>query len=265
MSLTRRVSIYNLVAAAILILPLLVVIGVSVNPGQYSVFPPDGFSLRWFSNAFGNHQFLDALRLSLEIALGATAISLALAVPASLSLVRWRFRGRSLVRVLAIGPLAVPEILLGLGLLIFFTNALPLGAGTVPIVLGHALVGTPIALQVLTANLTQIDGVLEEAAQTLGAPPITAFTKVTLPLMVPGMVGAGLLSFIFSFDNVNISLFLTTPGESTLPVQMYSYLNYRSDPTVAAMSTALVLFGLVFFVVANRVGALRFMASGGGR
>lgn len=259
----RRTSVYNWTISVIMLLPLVVVIAVSVNPGQYSIFPPEGFSFTWYTAAFTNLAFVNALLLSLQIAAISTVVSLALGTSAAFALHRLRSNsGRVLTAMLATTARVVPEVLLGLGLFIYFGNVIPLGLGAPAIVFGHVLVGLPIAFQVVASALTRHDRSLQEAAATLGAGPAATFFRVTVSLLAPGLIGAGLLSFVFSFDNVNISLFLAAPGEAPLPIQMYSYLDFRSDPMVAAMSSALVALGVVIFFVANRIGALRFLENG---
>jgi putative spermidine/putrescine transport system permease protein len=258
-----RWSVYNVIVSILLLIPLAIVIAVSFNAGAYTIFPPDGFSLSWYGSAFGNAQFRSALVLSTEIGLIVMIVSLVLGTLAAFAMRQARKAGiRLFAATIAISPSLVPEVLLGLGLFIYFGNLLPVGLGEGSIILGHVLVCMPIVFQVMSSSLSELDGSLQEAASTLGASPFRVLTKVTTPLLAPGLFGAGLLSFVFSFDNVNISLFLSAPGQSTLPVQMYSYLDFRSDPTVAAMSSALVALGVVLFFVANKLGALKFMGTG---
>ncbi|MFC0531551.1 ABC transporter permease [Phytohabitans kaempferiae] len=259
---TRSFSIYLLVAASFLLAPLAVVVMTAFNAGDFAVFPPEGWSLRWITAVPSNRAFMDALLLSVQIALVTTVLTLAVALPAGYALARRRFRGRRLVEIGGLGPLAVPEIVVGLSIFVFYAGFLRLESGVGMLILGHAVVGIPIALQVLIATFASLGNDLEEAAVTLGASPLKVFRRVTLPLVWPGAVGAALLVFIFSFDNISISLFLTSPGRVTLPVQMYQYLDYRADPSVAAMSGCLVAVGLVIFLLANKLGALRHMAGG---
>jgi putative spermidine/putrescine transport system permease protein len=262
---TRRFSFYSLTVTVLLLIPLAVVVAVSVNPGEYTSFPPDGFSLRWFSAALSNGPFLDALSFSAQLAAATVLVGLAIGVPAALALVRSAPRVRNLVQVAALGPLVAPEVLLGLGLLLLFNTQVHLGSGFVALLLGHVLVALPLGIQVMVAGFAQIDRNVEQAAWTLGASPLRSFLLVSLPQMAPTVAGAGLFLFIFSFDNVSISLFLTAPGQTTLPIQMYQYLEYRADPTVAAMSTVLVGLGLLACLVASRLGGLGQLARRGSR
>lgn len=253
---------FNLVVALALLAPLAVVIGVSVNPEPYTVFPPQGFSLRWFSAALGDSSFRGSLILSVEIGLVVTLATLALALPASVALLRAHPAMSRFLAATLISPLAIPEIMLALGLLVLFSQRLHAGVGFVPIVLGQTVVGVPLAVQILAGAMISADPSLEEAARTLGAGTWNVARHVTIPLLLPAVLGASLFVFIFSFDNINISLFLTSPGSVTLPIQMFQYLTYRADPTVAAMSTVLVAIGVAAFVLGARVGGVKYLSGG---
>jgi putative spermidine/putrescine transport system permease protein len=262
---SQPVSVFALVITVLLLIPICVVVGTSVNPGEFALFPPSGISFKWFSAAFHNGPFRSSFILSVEIAALTAAIGLVLAVPAALAVARGGRWLRRTVTAASAAPLVAPEILLGLGLLILFNSQLHFGSGVVAIVCGHLLVGIPLALQVSLAGLASVDPNLEQAAWTLGASKVKAFLRVSLPAVAPAIAGAAVFLFIFSFDNVSISLFLSSPGKVTLPIQMYQYLQYRADPTVAAMSTILVVIGVVAALVLGRLGALRHTTGAGGQ
>jgi putative spermidine/putrescine transport system permease protein len=252
----RRYSIFGLIMSVVLVAPLVVAVAVSFNPGEFMAFPPQGISLRWFSAAVGNQAFTSAFWFSVRVALLVTVVGLVIGVPSAVALVRARGAALAATRWAVLGPLVVPEILLALGLLILFNHQVKIGGGVLPIVLGHTIIALPLAVQVLAAGLVRIDASLESAAWTLGASRLRAFTTVTLPQVLPAVAGSAVFTFVVSFDNINISLFLAKPGEVTLPVQMYEYLSFRADPTVAAMSTLLVAMGVVAWLIASRLGAL---------
>jgi putative spermidine/putrescine transport system permease protein len=252
----RRYSVFGLIMSAVLVAPLVVAVAVSFNPGEFMAFPPQGFSLHWFSTALQNQAFTSAFWFSVQVALLVTAVGLVIGVPAAVALVRGRGAALAATRWAVLGPLVVPEILLALGLLILFTHYIKIGGGVVPIVMGHTIIALPLAVQVLAAGLTRIDASLESAAWTLGASRLRAFVTVTLPQALPAVAGSAVFTFVMSFDNINISLFLAKPGEVTLPIQMYEYLSFRADPTVAAMSTLLVAMGVIAWLIASRLGAL---------
>ncbi|OUZ11584.1 hypothetical protein BHE97_04395 [Aeromicrobium sp. PE09-221] len=261
--MSRRVPYANLLIAIVLLAPLAAVIATSLNAGNYAVFPPKGFSLDWFSEALGNTRFLDALRLSFVVAVASTVISIVVGFLAAYAMTRYEYRGQRLSQITALGPLTVPEIVVGLSVFVFVALRLQQAPSIPALVLGHCVVGIPIGLQVIVATMASQDVALEQAAETLGASSWRVFRTITLPLATPGLIGASLLVFIFSFDNISISLFLMPPGESTLPVVMYQYLDFRPDPSIAAMSTLLVALGLIVFFVLHRIGALKHLTGSG--
>ncbi len=255
------ISWFALGVSVVFLLPLLVVVGMSFNPGEFSVFPPRGFSLRWFEAAWSNPAFQSAFFLSIQVALLSTAIGVLLSIPSALAIVRSAPRVQRLVQTLTFGPLIVPEILLGVGILIMINQVFGFGSVNVwTIVAGHVLVGIPLSIQVLVAGMAGVNEDLEKAAWTLGASKAKALIHVTLPLVAPAIASSALFLFIFSFDNVSMSLFLSRPGATTLPIYMYQYLQYRADPTVAAMSTILIVFGVVAALVLGRLGGLTQIA-----
>lgn len=257
----RTPSWFALTVSVVLLVPLVVVVGMAFNPGAYSVFPPQGLSTRWFEAAWSNPSFRRALGLSVQIAAITVVVGLALALPAALAVVRGAPRVRRAVQAMTFGPLVVPEVLLGLGILILVNRVAGVGnAGVWSIVVGHVLVGIPLAMQVLIAGLSGMSPQLERAAWTLGASRMQAFVRVTLPLAAPAIASAALFLFIFSFDNVSMSLFLSRPGSTPLPIYMYQYIQYRADPTVAAMSTLLIVVGLVAALLVGRLGGLTQIA-----
>ncbi|GGM40250.1 ABC transporter permease [Dactylosporangium sucinum] len=260
----QKVSVFTLVITVLLLLPLVVVAFASLNPDPYLLFPPEGFSLRWFREAFAYPSFRTSLTLSLQIALIVVVVGLLITVPAAVALTRGSGRVQRTVQLAMATPLVTPDILLALGLLIMLSQ-LSLSNSLVGLVLGHVLVGLPIALQVLVAGLAAVDSNLESAAATLGASRMRAFVAVTLPSMLPAIGSAAVFLFIFSFDNVSISLFLSSPGQTTLPITLFQYLENNADPTVAAMSTILVIVGIAAALLLGRLGGLGQLAGGAER
>jgi len=260
----QKVSVFTLMMTILLLLPLVVVAFASLNPDPYLLFPPEGFSLRWFGDALAYPSFRTSLTLSLRIALIVVVVGLLITVPAAVALTRGTGRVRRTIQLATATPLVTPDILLALGLLIMLSQ-LALANSVLGLVLGHVLVGLPIAIQVLVAGLAGVDPNLEHAAATLGASKIRAFLTVTLPSILPAIGSAAVFLFIFSFDNVSISLFLSAPGQTTLPITLFQYLENNADPTVAAMSTILVVVGIAAALVLGRLGGLGQLAGGAGR
>jgi len=193
----------------------------------------------------------------------ATLIGLAVSLPASLVLVRGDFPGREAILNFLMAPLIVPAIVIGAALYIFFVQVeiatdIPLSGSASGLVGAHVLLTIPWCIRLLTANLVGLDPAIEEAAASLGARSLIILGRVTLPLIWPGLVAAALFAFVVSFGNLEISLFLVAPGETTLPIAILQYLEWKLDPTIAAVSTLqVVLIGAGLFATDRMVGLAR--------
>jgi putative spermidine/putrescine transport system permease protein len=185
--------------------------------------------------------------LSFEVAIVATLLGLALAVPASLAVARRKFKGRGAVSTLMLMPLIVPGIVLGIALFVFHVEAeiatgWPILGSLGGLIAGHVLITIPWTVRLITASLVGMDRAVEEAAESLGANRLTTFRRITLPGILPGIVAAALFGFIASFGNLEMSLFLVGPGRTTLPIAILQYLEWKIDPTIAAVSVLQILF-----------------------
>ena len=252
-------ALFHLLVAAMLVFllaPVLLVIPMSFSADRVLAWPPSGFSFRWYVAMLDERGLALAARNSLILAVIVTFATLAIAMPAALALDRWRFAGRDAVLALLTAPLLLPTIVLALALLIIFVGAGLLG--TWPgLMLAHMLVTLPYGVRVLSTALSTLPPSVEEAAASLGAPPAAVFRRITLPLMVPGLVATCAIVFLVSFDEVVISLFLVGPHLVTLPVALFRYVESRTDPMVAAVSTLLVVFSLTIVLVLDRAVGLR--------
>ena len=245
------------VTLAFVLLPLGLVSWLAFFRNELVYFPPEGYTLRWFGAILDQRNFVDGFVTSLEVGLFAMLAGLALGVPASLALVRHRFPGREPLNTLLLLPLVVPGIVAGTAIYVFQVEAeiltgLPLVASLPGLVLAHVLVTIPWSVRLLTASLIGLDRSIEEAALNLGASPWTTFRRITLPLIRPGMVAAALFGFIISFGNLEMTLFLVGPGQTTLPIAILQYLQWRIDPVVAAVSFLQILVVAVGMVVTDR-------------
>ena len=226
--------------------PLIFVIWLSFFRQEIPSFPPDGYSLRWYGELAGNERFVSGFVLSLELGVIATAIGLAVGVPAALCLSRFRFRGREGLNNLLLLPLMVPGIVLGMALYVAhveveIATGLPILGSLGGLVAGHVLVVIPWTVRLVTASLAGFDRTLEEAAQNLGANRWTTFRRSTLPSILPGIVAAAMFGFVSSFGNLEMSMFLVGPGRTTLPIAILQYLEWKIDPTIAAVSVIQIL------------------------
>jgi putative spermidine/putrescine transport system permease protein len=229
------------VGAALIFVPLVLTIFLSFFDEKLILFPPHAYTAAWYGQILPN--FGAAIVTSLELGLAAVAGSLVLGVPAGIALSRYRFRGRGVVGTLLLAPLTVPGIALGLAVYVFLV-AIDEDAGTgltgsfAGLVLAHVMIATPWVVRLSLAALVNHDRAAEEAAASLGARPLSVLWRVTLPAMRTGIVAGGLFAFIVSFENLELALFLTSPGVTTLPVAVLLYLEYHIDPLIAAVAVA---------------------------
>lgn len=226
---------------AFILLPLALITWLAFFRQEIPSFPPEGYSLQWFGAVIKNKSFADGFVLSFEVAIAATLLGLALAVPASLAVARRKFTGRGAVNTLLLMPLIVPGVVLGTAIYVFqieaeIATSLPLLGTTAGLIAAHALIVIPWAARLVTASLAGFDPSIEEAAKNLGAGPWTTFRRVTVPAIWPGIVAGALFGFVMSFGNLEMSLFLVGAGRTTLPIAILQYLEWKIDPTVAAVS-----------------------------
>jgi putative spermidine/putrescine transport system permease protein len=227
----------------LIVVPLLLTLYLSLFDEKLILFPPRGYTLSWYGAIVPN--FGRAVVTSLEIGALAVAGSLLLGIPAGVGLARHRFRGRGAISTLLLAPLTVPGIALGLAIFVAlvavdeqFGSALT--GSLTGLVLAHIMVTTPWVVRLCLASLTTHDRAAEEAAASLGAGPLTVLWRVTLPAMRPGIVAAALFAFVISFENLELALFLSSPGVTTLPVAVLQYLEYHIDPLVSAVAVVQV-------------------------
>jgi putative spermidine/putrescine transport system permease protein len=240
-----------------ILLPMVFVVWLAFFAQEIPSFPPEGYSLKWFRAIPDNDRFTSGFLLSLEIAVVATAIGLAVGIPAAVCLVRGRFAGREAVNNLLLLPLIVPGIVLGIALYVFYVEAemrtdWPILGSLGGLITGHVLLAIPWTVRLITASLVGMDRAVEEAAQSLGADRLTTFRRITLPAILPGVVAATLFGFIASFGNLEMSLFLVGPGRTTLPIAILQYLEWKIDPTIAAVSVLQILFIGAVMLVTDR-------------
>jgi len=242
---------------AVILTPLVFVCWLSFFSNEIVTFPPQGYTLRWFAHIFDQNNFVSGFLTSLEVGVAAMVGGLVLGVPASLVLARRNFPGREAINTLLVMPLVVPGVVAGTAIYVFqieveLATELPLLGSRAGLILAHIMITIPWTVLLLTASLAGFDRSIEEAAQNLGATPLQAFFRVTLPVIKPGVVAAALFSFIISFGNLEMTLFLVAPGETTLPIAILQYLQWRIDPTIAAVSLLQIVLIGAGMLVADR-------------
>lgn len=250
---TRRVEagfnrFYAIGVLVFLLAPLFVIVPLSFNAEPYFSFTdkmltlnPDGFSLRWYRDIINNPQWLEAMGNSLIIAIASTALATVLGTLAAIGLARSNMPYRDFFMALLISPLVVPIVIAAAGMY-FFYSSVGLAQTTLGIIFAHTALGVPFVVITMTATLSGFDRNLIKAALSLGANPMTAFYRVTLPLVAPGMISGALFAFAASFDEVVTVLFLGGPEQRTIPRQMWSGIREQISPTILAVATILIIF-----------------------
>ncbi len=240
-----RCFLYVWSAAGILFLltPILLTIPLSLSNSTSLTFPPTGFSLQWYENFFTDPSWVSALRTSAILALSSSLFALVLGAFASYSLVRGAFKGRKQIRANLLAPIMLPEIIIAVSLYFVF-SAIGLTGHFIGLVVAHTILILPFVVLLLTVAIQSVDVRIEHAAITLGASRFGMLRKVLMPILVPSVLVAWVFTFIVSFDNVVISLFL---GGTyiTLPKKMFLGLNSGFDPTIAAVATLLIALSIV--------------------
>ena len=241
-ALPKFLTISGLMTMGFLYVPVIVLIGFSFNASTVGL-AWGGFSLQWYEKLLADPSIVDAMVNSLIIAVVSTVCSLVLGLGASIGLEQWRNWDSSWVSTLILLPLVIPEILMGVALLMIFVMVeAPLGFGS--IIIGHMVFNLPLTVVILRARLRKFDPVWEEAARDLGATSWDVLTNLTLPMLRPAIVGAALLSFTVSLDDFVVTFFVAGPGSTTLPLKVFSMIKTGITPEVNALSAIMVMVSM---------------------
>jgi spermidine/putrescine transport system permease protein len=235
---------------AFLYLPIIVLIVFSFNSGS-RLGQWEGFSLRWYESVFQDRRIMASMEVSLWVAFFSTAISTVLGTLVAVSLERFRFRGKAVADGVLYLPVVIPDIVMALSLLMFF-SAVKMELSRFTILIGHVAFSTAFVSVVVRARAACIDFRLEEAAADLYASPWQAFRRVTLPLLMPGIIAGALLAFSLSFDEFVITSFVGGQGDTTLPVKIFSMLRFGLKPEITALAV-IILLASSLLVVASLV------------
>lgn len=250
--------IVGLLGFALLYIPVLVMMAFSFNAGKLSSVW-SGFSVKWYGALLTNEALLAALGKSLLIAGVAASLSTIFGILIATAFVRFgHFRFRLLLSALASAPLVIPEVVMGLSMLLLFIGmeqwlGWPTGRGLDTIIIAHATFGMCFAAVVIQARLRQFDRSLEEAAMDLGARQPYVFFSVTLPLIMPAIISAWLLTFTLSFDDLVIASFVSGPGSSTLPIVIFSKVRLGVTPEINAIATLMIVIIAIGVIAGTRL------------
>ena len=245
----------NGLMVAFMLAPLALIVWMSFTPDAFFSLPVQTFSLRWYQEIFAYPGFVNAFLLSLELGLVAGAVATVLGFLAAYALVRFRFPGRAALDAFFMSPLLIPAVVFGIAML-QFVNRLGLYNTFAGVAATHVVVVVPYTVRVIGTALRAVPEEMEWAAMNLGARRGTMLWRITLPLARRGMLAAFLFAFILSFDEVTVTLFMTGPAYQTLPIRIYNYLTDQVDPTVAAISTLLLVMSGVLILALDRIVGL---------
>ncbi|EWY42563.1 ABC transporter permease [Skermanella stibiiresistens SB22] len=242
------VGVILLIVVAPLVVPLLM----SISDTAYIVFPPRGFTLKWYGEVLANPEARGSFLFSLELAAIVTAISLALGIPCAAGLTRYRLPGQDAILGLILSPLIVPLIVTGVALLQLF-SLLGSRATFAQLIIGHTVICLPYVIRSVSASFVLVDRNLEDAAAIMGAPPHVVATRVIWPQVRPGILAGAIFSFIVSFDDYPISMWLADGDHFPVPLYLYTVIERSFDPSIAAISSLMILFALLLVLVIEKV------------
>ncbi|WP_025948813.1 ABC transporter permease [Geobacillus thermocatenulatus] len=253
MSILRRLRLLLAIISLIYILiPLVVTIPASLTSANYPSFPPKGFSLQWYTKLLERPEFVEAFWNSVKFAFLASLFSVLLGTLGALAIAKYDIPGKSYLVSLLTAPLTVPQLVLGIALLIYFTPMLLAGTPT-GFLIAHIIICVPYVVRFVLTGLSGFDYNLERAAAILGASPVLVFWKVTFPLIRPAVLSGALFSFLTSFDNVTVSLFMVSPEMRTLPLEIFSTMQDAYSPIVASVSSVVILISIVLILILEKI------------
>jgi putative spermidine/putrescine transport system permease protein len=247
--------IFHSLILAFVLAPLVIICLVAFTPENTLSLPTSGLSLRWFRAIFAHPDFVTSFWNSIWLATLSATCAVALAVPAGLAISRYTFPGRDFLNALFLSPLIIPHLVLGVAFLRLFALLGVTGSFSW-LVATHIIIVTPYVLRLVLAALSGLDRSAEQAALTLGANEWTTFRRITAPMILPGITGGWLLAFINSFDELTMSIFVTSPSTVTLPVRMYMYATESIDPMMAAVSALMIALTATAMIVLDRAFGL---------
>ncbi|TPJ71949.1 ABC transporter permease [Mesorhizobium sp. B2-7-1] len=241
---------YVVLLLGFLYLPIIIMAAMSFNASPFYQLPFE-WTTDWYASLWQNEQLIAATWNSIEIAVITTLISTVLGSMASLAFYRHEFRGKKVLQALLFPPIAIPWLITGTAMLIFFFGV-GIGRGLVAILLGHVALALPYVIVVVSARLQTFAPELEEAARSLGANQWQVTMRVTLPWIMPGVIAGGLFAFAVSFDQFVVSYFLSTPGQTTLPVEIYAAIRKGFTPEINAVSTIIIAVSMALMLLTAR-------------
>ncbi|WHY80734.1 ABC transporter permease [Siminovitchia fortis] len=241
-----------ILAIIYILIPLIVVIPASFTSASYPSFPPEGFSFQWYTKIWERPEFIEAMANSFQFALLAAFFSVLFGTLGALAIAKYEIPGKAFITALLTAPLSVPQLVLGIALLIYFTPMMLAGTPT-GFLISHIIICIPYVIRLVLTGLSGFEYNLERAAAILGANPFTVFWKITLPLIRPAIISGGLFAFLTSFDNVTVSLFMVSPDMRTLPIEIFSHMQDAYNPIVASVSSVVIFISVILILIIEKI------------
>ncbi|MEJ2097495.1 MAG: ABC transporter permease [Deltaproteobacteria bacterium] len=234
------IKIYTFFVYVFLFAPIVVVMVLAFNPQQFGIFPMEGFSFRWFVKLAHNEAIIGAFKNSLVLGSLTAVFSTAIGILAALAFIRFDFRGKNTINTMLLSPIMIPEVVLGVALLLFL-RWLQQPKSFALLLIGHVVLTLPYVLLIVQARLGGIKIEYEEAAKSLGANAFQTFKEITLPLLLPAILAGALFSFTISFDDITATLFWATAQNQTVPVKIFSMLRNSISPQINALGFVMIV------------------------
>lgn len=257
---SKVLLVITILTYVFLIGPMIVMICTAFNGEKTLAFPPKGFSLRWFQQAFTSPSFLKGFKTSFMVSLIGTLLAMLLGVPAAYAMNKYKFPLKGLINGFFISPTLIPAVVLGFSLLKSFVPKIG-GSIYAGLLVGYTLIAIPYIIRTTSSALANFDFSVEEAARSLGCCAPKAFFKSVIPNIRSGLMSAFILAFINSFNDVSIGVFVSSPGTMTLPTAMMSYIQGKLDPTIAAASVVLMVMTVLIMVLAEKLLGIKLKAA----
>ncbi|NMA79353.1 MAG: ABC transporter permease [Clostridiales bacterium] len=247
----RRASsiIYACLIYIFLYLPIIVVVVFSFNTSKLNL-KFEGFTFEWYWKMFDNKPLIDSFKNSIIVAVASTLISVVVGTIASVGMYRYSFRGKGIIDSMLYIPIVIPEIILGISLLMLFT-AFNITLGMLTLIIAHVSFSLPFVIVTVRSRMAGFDRSIEEAAMDLGASPIRTFTRITLPIIAPGVIAGAMLALTLSLDDVIVSFFTTGIKSKTFPIQIQGMVRTGVSPDVYALSTLMIVGTIIIMVLVN--------------
>jgi putative spermidine/putrescine transport system permease protein len=247
-----------------LFLPLVVVVPISFTPGTALRFPPEGLSWRWYEDFWNDERWRAAGWLSIRLAVSTAICATFIGMLAAIGLTRFVTKGKAILRAIVLAPLIVPLIITSVGIYYVMVR-FELNATFWGMLIGHTVLALPYSIIIIESALRNYDIALEEAAMSLGASRVLAFRKITIPIILPAILASAVFGFITSWDEVLLVIFLGGPNAQTLPLRMFEFLSTQVRPTIAAISSVLIVTLLGVVVIYQLLSWQQRRTRGGGR